>query len=162
MEAENYDLNESQGGHDWVEVFPAGYSGWGAMQAQPNTGIIVNTGYVTSSPRLDFEVNFVKTGIHYVWIRGIGASSSDDSVHVGLDGAESATSDRITGFSSSWSWSQSTMDGPVATVNVTSAGVHTVNVWMREDGFVFDKLVLTVNAGYTPAGEGPGESPRGD
>jgi len=34
-----------------------------------------------------------------------------------------------------------------------------VNVWMREDGFAFDKLVLTTNASYpAPTGAGPGES----
>jgi hypothetical protein len=38
--------------------------------------------------------------------------------------------------------------------------VHTINVWMREDGFVFDKLVLTTSATYTPTGSGPPSSPR--
>jgi hypothetical protein len=53
------------------------------------------------------------------------------------------------------------MDGPDATFDVASTGIHTVNAWMREDGFVFDKIVLTTNAGYTPTGDGPAESPRG-
>ena len=52
------------------------------------------------------------------------------------------------------------MDGVVAQVNVPSAGVYTVNVWMREDGMIADKLVLTTSAGYTPGGTGPAESPR--
>ena len=52
------------------------------------------------------------------------------------------------------------MDGPVATINVTSAGLHTIHIWMREDGFRFDKLLLTTNQGYTPGGAGPAESPR--
>ncbi|MCP4408570.1 MAG: hypothetical protein GY807_12555, partial [Gammaproteobacteria bacterium] len=45
---------------------------------------------------------------------------------------------------------------------IPSVGVHTINVWMREDGTVFDKLVLTTNAGFTPSGNGPAESPRGE
>jgi hypothetical protein len=160
IEAENFDANVSQGGHDWIQVFPGGYSGSGAMQALPNIETNNNTGYVTNSPRLDFVVNFVKTGTHYVWLRGIGANNKDDSVHVGLDGTGLSTSDRITIFNPTWTWSKSTIDGPVATINVSSPGVHTVNVWMREDGFVLDKLVLTVNASYTISGEGPAESPR--
>jgi len=52
------------------------------------------------------------------------------------------------------------MDSVDATFNVASTGVHTVNVWMREDGFVFDKIVLTTNASYTPTGNGPAESSR--
>jgi hypothetical protein len=164
IESENFDLNISQGTHDWVQFFPSGYSGTAAMEAQPNTGTNNNTGYESSSPRLDFEVNFVYTGTHYVWIRGIGASGTDDSVHVGLDGAALASSDRITSVSSStdWVWTQDTMDGVVATVDVATSGVHTLNVWMREDGFVIDKIVLTTSASFIPTGTGPTESPRGN
>jgi hypothetical protein len=66
----------------------------------------------------------------------------------------------MTGFGTGWTWSKSTMDGPVATFNVSSTGLHTVNVWMREDGFEIDKIVLTVNSSYTPTGTGPAESAR--
>ena len=52
------------------------------------------------------------------------------------------------------------MDSVVATINVTTPGVHTINVWMREDGMIFDKLVLTTNSGYIPTGTGPVESTR--
>src|SRR5207248_2729737 len=46
-----------------------------------------------------------------------------------------------------------------ATINVTNAGPHTLTVWMREDGFVLDKLLLTVNPSYQPMELGPQESP---
>ncbi|MCI0459520.1 MAG: immunoglobulin domain-containing protein [Gemmataceae bacterium] len=49
----------------------------------------------------------------------------------------------------------------IVTVNVTTVGVHTLNLWMREDGFVVDKILLTSNASFTPTGVGPAESPRG-
>ena len=45
------------------------------------------------------------------------------------------------------------------TLNIPSVGVHTINVWMRESGMVFDKLVLTKEASYVPSGTGPAESP---
>ena len=162
MEAENYDVYTQQGTHSWISVTtPSGYSGSAAMNTTPNDGTNINTGYAANSPRLDFQVDFVKTGTHYVWIRGYGATGSDDSIHAGLDGAEISTCDRISTFSTSYTWSKATMDGADATFNVASTGVHTVNAWMREDGFVFDKIVLTTNAGYTPTGDGPAESPRG-
>jgi hypothetical protein len=143
IEAEHYIANTAQGGHNWVEVLPGGYSGSGAMMASPNNGTNINTGYVTSSPRLDYRVYFSQAGTYYVWVRGMGATDKDDSVHVGIDNAAVDTSDKITGFGSTWTWSQQTMDSPVATVTIPSPGMHTVNVWMREDGFVIDKLVLT-------------------
>ncbi len=160
IEAEHYHSKISQGGHDWTAALNSGYSGDGAMAATPNNGATVSTGYVTNSPRLDFQVEFVKTGTHYIWIRGLGATGADDTCHAGLDGEAIASSDRITGFGSSWTWSKSTSDGPVATFDVTSIGEHTVNVWMREDGFVIDKLVLTTDSNYSPSGTGPVESPR--
>ncbi|MHC4738451.1 MAG: DNRLRE domain-containing protein [Planctomycetota bacterium] len=161
MEAENYDYYTQQGNHNWVSVTtPSGYTGSAAMNTTPNTGTNQNTSYATNSPQLDFEVNFVKTGTHYVWIRGYGAGDTDDSCHVGLDGSEISTCDRISTFTTSYTWSKATMDGPVATFSVASTGVQTVNVWMREDGFVFDKIVLTTNSSYTPTGSGPAESSR--
>ena len=68
----------------------------------------------------------------------------------------------MSSFLPTWTWSNQTKDQAVARVYVATTGVHTVNVWMREDGFVFDKLALTVNAGTTPLGEWLAESPRGN
>jgi glucose/arabinose dehydrogenase len=156
FEAERTDANVSQGGKSWSPYTAlAGYSGTGALRALSNTGVNNNTGYVTNSPRLDYRINFVKTGVHYVWIRGQGATGADDSVHVGLNGQAVATADRITGFGTTYTWTRSTMDGVVATINVTTTGVHTLNIWMREDGTVVDKVVLTTSSAYTPTGTGP-------
>lgn len=160
MEVEHFHHNISQSGKNWVASGSGGYSGDGAMVTSPNTGTYYNTGYVTSSPRLDFEVEFVHTGIHYLWARGIGASANDDSYHGGLDGAAISSCDRISSFGTSWTWSRSTMDNTPATFSVASTGVHTVNVWMREDGFVIDKIVITTDPNYTPSNMGPPESPH--
>jgi len=162
IEVENFDGNVSQGDHNWEQVFPADHSGSCAMAASPNTGTTNDTGYEANSPRLDFKVNFVHTGTHFVWVRGIGTSGADDSVHVGLDGTGLTTCDRISSFGTGWTWSKSTMDEAAAKMVVDTVGLHTLNLWMREDGFIIDKLVLTTNASYTPADEGPSESLRSD
>ena len=159
VDVEHFHSNLARGGRAWTNDTTAGASGT-ALRATPNSGANVDTGYTTNSPRLDFRVNFVKTGTHYVWIRGIGANGNDDSVHAGLDGAASTSSDRISSFGTGWTWSKSTMDGASATISVPSTGVHTINLWMREDGFVVDKIVVTTNAIYVPTGTGPAESPR--
>jgi hypothetical protein len=155
MEAEHFMANVANGDHSWV-TDEAG----SAVQAMPNTGANLDTGYASNSPRLDFQVNFVKTGPHYIWARGIGATPSADSFHAGLDGAELASCDRISGFGPSSTWSRDTMDGSVATFDIATVGVHTVNVWMREDGFLLDKIVITSNPNYVPSGRGPAESPK--
>jgi lysophospholipase L1-like esterase len=159
VEAENAYENTAQGSHNWVPVNEGMYSGATALQALPNNGTNLDSGYVTNSPRLDYRVNFVHTGTHYVWVRGVGAASTDDSLHAGLDGAAVTTADRITGLGSAVGWTQETMDGVVATIEVATPGEHTLNVWMREDGTVVDKIVLSVNPAYRPSGMGPAESP---
>src|SRR6185369_2221897 len=135
----------------------AGFSGTAAMRVTPDDGGFQDTGtFAANSPRLNFSVNFIATGTHYVWIRGWApVGGTDDSVHVGLDGAEVATADRLTGWGGAYSWHKNTMDNVDATLNIATAGVHTINVWMREDGFVCDKILITTNAAYTPTGTGP-------
>ncbi len=161
IEAENYDVNSPQGGHNWDEVSDSTYSGNYAMEAVPNLGDNINTNYVFNSPRLDFYVNFLNTGTHYIWARGVGASGIDDSCHVGLDGMAVSTSDRITGFLTHSTWTDATMDGPVATIDIPSTGSHVINVWMREDGLILDKLVISTDPGYVPTDMGIAESPKG-
>ena len=161
IEAEHFKVNTARAAHTWDLTSDSAASGSQCMLSNPNNGANVNTGYTTGSPQLDFPTLFATTGTYQVWVRGLGAGTADRTVHAGLDGVGVTTADRITGFSSSYAWSRSTLDGPVATINVTSAGVHVVNLWMREDGFRVDRLLLTTNTGFVPSGAGPTESARG-
>jgi hypothetical protein len=43
---------------------------------------------------------------------------------------------------------------------VPHAGLHKINLWMREDGAMIDKIVITTS-GQLPEDNGPAESPRG-
>jgi ELWxxDGT repeat protein len=156
LEAENYSFKTKPSTHEWTFVTaPSGFSGTGAMAALPNSGTSNDTNYLTASPRMDYVVHFKNTGIHYVWVRGSGATGNDDSCHVGLDYQATATSDRMTGFTAAWKWVKATSDGPVATINVQNAGGHVLNLWMREDGLVVDKILITTDPAYTPSGTGP-------
>ena len=152
-------------GHRWEEIHEEGAvdpaSGDHAMVAQPNIGTnFSQPPFAADSPRLDYPVLFKRTGTHYVWIRGKALADSDDSIHIGLDGNEIASSDRITGFPQNglYSWANATMDGVRPSFDVPTLGVHTLNAWMREDGFTFDKIVLTADPGFTPTGLGPDAS----
>jgi regulation of enolase protein 1 (concanavalin A-like superfamily) len=165
VEAEHFDNKvKAPNGDEWVQVGPSGgFTGTAGMQAQPNNNNSNHNspGYSTTSCRLDYQITFVKTGTYYVWIYGYGATGNDDSCHAGLDGQEIVTCDTMSGWNVRYGWSNSTSDGPRSTFEVSSVGVHTLNVYMREDGFVVDKILLTTNADYTPTGDGPPESMRG-
>ncbi len=162
MEAERFHDNVAQGDHTWDMVTATeGFTGLVGMQALPNSGDNVDTGYVDGSPRLDFQITFVKTGTHYVWVRAWGSGGSDDSLHAGLDGQVTDSADRIDGFSGDYTWTNHTRDPDPATIDITDVGVHTLNLYMREDGALVDKIVLTTNPDYVPEGDGPAESPGG-
>ncbi len=161
MEAEHFTGNTAQGGYAWQATTSYGnYSGASALRTLPEDNTRIDTNYAATSPRLDYQVNFVKTGTHYVWIRALGPSWSSDSLHVGLDGQEVASAARLSQLNpqGSWAWSKTTQGGTIATLNVTNPGIHIINVWMRESGTLLDKLVLTPNANYTPSDLGPDET----
>jgi N-acetylneuraminic acid mutarotase/fibronectin type 3 domain-containing protein len=161
IEAESYSLTIARSGKSWTPVAaPTGLSG-SALRVMPNTETQIDTGFATTAAELQYRVQFASAGTYHVWLRGNAATTSDNSVHVGLNGAAVATSDRLSlSTMNAWTWFKTTTDGPVATVIVPSAGVHTINVWMREDGFYLDRLLLTADTTQTPSGTGPAESPR--
>ena len=169
VEAEHFDENTPRPPHTWELVTaPPGFtgtlSGGQAMQSTPTTpagGAGFNTGYVENSPRLDYNVYFFKTGVHYVWVLAWGLDGNSDSLHSGLDGQEIATADRIGGINTNHRWTNTAYQDPERIMfEVDTPGLHTVNIWMREDGSVVDKILVTSNPNYTPTGDGPPESPR--
>ena len=164
FEAENFDRNVEVGGHSWVETGPTGgFTGIIGMHA-PNGQGGHSTNYLTNSERLDYEIDFVKTGTYYVWILAWGADGNDDSCHAGLDGEAVPTLVALTGWSSSYEWNCDLMNvSDPPTFEVDTLGVHTFNIWVREDGLIIDKIVLTTNPDFSLSGSEPGppESTRG-
>ena len=161
IEAENYSQNITRGGRTWTAVTaPTGFVGASAMQALPNTGAGIDTNFVTTSPQLSYAATFATPGTYNVWLRGLATAGTDDTVHVGLDNQAVATSSRMLLDRTGYAWFTKRTDAPTATITVATAGAHTIDVWMREDGFILDRLLLTT-AATTPTGNGPAESPRG-
>lgn len=168
IEAENFTTNASPSGagQSWVFTSVPTYlnptdanitgSGFGVMEALPNSG--VNTGNAQTGPWLDYNAYFPVAGTYYSWLRGIAPSGSDDSAFIGLDGVASRG---ISGFPTApagYGWGSTTASALTNQVVVTTPGFHVINIWMREDGFALDKLVLSTNPSYNPTGVGPAES----
>ncbi len=166
VEAEHYDnKTPGQSGSQWVLVGRTGnFTGVAGMQVADGTEGTNSTNYAVESPGLEFEVNFVKTGTHYTWILAWGPDGGSDSCHAGLDGLELPTSDSLSGWQDNYHWSNARYQRTGApSFEVTTAGVHTLNIWMREDGLIVDKVVVTTNPNFTLTGAepGPAESIRG-
>jgi hypothetical protein len=173
IEAENFDTNAAQGIHRWEFTnSPAGFTGAGTMYALPDepVAVIDYPDSLTTSPRLDYKVNFIKTGTHYFWFRG--SDGGGNSVNAGLDGDspdptmnnidEGCCGTRLVPGGTTFTWVRgidATADGR-SKFEVTTTGVHTINFWMREDGQIVDKMLITTDPNFTPSGAGPAESAR--
>jgi len=68
----------------------------------------------------------------------------------------------VTGFApGQWSWAKLNLSsGAAATLPLTTTGLVTVGLWMREDGLQIDRVLLTTDTNYIPTGFGPAESTR--
>ncbi|MBK8972595.1 MAG: hypothetical protein IPM37_15165 [Hahellaceae bacterium] len=164
MEAEHYDaFNSDSPTYRWQMVSDASYAGSNAMQALPEDKVRYEYPQAASGARIDFEFYAPNSGTYYVWVRGLGPNTSSDSVHVGLNGAASDTSVQLGNFyptgSLVWSSTRNEVSDRI-TVQVTTPGIQSLNVWMRESGTIVDRILVTQNSGYTPSGTGPAESTR--
>jgi hypothetical protein len=158
VEAEDADGAIGRAGDNWQPGGPAGSAG-GALSVVPDNGSGATGDVVSTSPELSYRVDFPAAGTYYLWLRASAPDGAGNSVHSGLDGALGASYLNLYQYGA-WTWVGTLFTGARATVTVPSAGVHTVHVWMREDGFSLDRLLLTTGSGFTPSGTGPAATPR--
>jgi hypothetical protein len=142
----------------WVQVkSEKGFSGSGALQV-PDEGKSIDKQYSPDgSPRMDFNVMFTKPGTYFLHVRGHGPNYNGDSSHGGLDMQSLPELKGIGSFPylpGQYKW----MEGKK--FEVPHAGLHIINIWMREDGAMIDKIVITTS-GDMPKDKGPAESLRG-
>lgn len=125
-------------------------------------------GDIIGGARLDYDIDFETTGTYWVWVRGHSTGTEDNGMHVGIDGVVPATGWKIQMCGQNdWKWTNAQRDsgGSACGVNgtimieVTTPGTHTISFHQREDGFEFDRFVMTVDPNYTPDGVGPDASP---
>ena len=159
IEAERANARYGRATIDWIDgTIKAGFVGDAYVAAWADKGYFRGTAYTRSAAELRYEVQFNTPGIYSVWLRTWAPNAAGDSVHVGVNGkALTATDKIVTGLHGRWGWTRSTMDRAVAKIAITTPGVRTISVWVREDGFRFDRIVLSKEK--VPVGNGPPQSP---
>lgn len=156
VEAEHFTRHSGAiGGNDWLPTAQFGDDvGNGlAMSALPNNG--TTTFLETTGPSLEYDIEFDTPGTYYVFIRGLGGELPrrhvNDSLHFGLNGTP-VTADSgvgLTGFrTGSFNWKDRSNGWNPTAIEVPSAGLHTVNIWLREDGVTIDRFHLSQAADF--------------
>lgn len=101
---------------------------------------------------LHYKIHFNTPGRYYVWVRAFSAGPEDNGLHVGLDGNWPATGQRLQWCEGKHQWTWESKQRTLAVhcgvakkiyLNIEEAGLHIVSFSMREDGFEFDKFVLS-------------------
>jgi len=149
----------------WVPTTSrAGYSGTGAMRALPNTEGDPRPVDASECASLDFCVRFPDNDTYprtyYFWVRGGAEGGADDSCFVGLDGPINGQNLNQGWNVTGYVWSGVDANQLRVSVDIPSGGFHSIHVFLREDGFYCDKIVLTTDVNYTPASVNGGLGPE--
>lgn len=166
MEAENYDTNTPKGDVAWMLTdSPADFSGQGAMMAVTSEPFTTAETAIAGSAVMTYKIKFIQAGQHYIWARASRTGGGDDSYHAGIDGVITDSSlfltFHMTDFDyGTWGWIYYRSTAGQASVHIPSAGVHELNIYIRENGFRIDKILLTEDpaSSYMPEGMGPDET----
>lgn len=114
---------------------------------------------------LHYKVNISKPGKYYVWVRAYSTGSEDNGLHVGIDGKWPASGQRLQWCAGkqSWRWESKQRtekehcgEPYKIFLDIKKAGEHVIHFSMREDGFEFDKWLMTTKRNFArPNGIGP-------
>lgn len=114
---------------------------------------------------LHYRVHFSTAGRYYVWVRAHSTGSEDNGLHVGIDGTWPASGQRLQWCEGKrmWRWESKQRTEKVHCgephkifIDVEEAGEHTISFSMREDGFEFDKWLMTQDRNFKrPSDPGP-------
>ncbi len=113
---------------------------------------------------LHYKVKINIPGRYYVWVRAFSTGSEDNGLHVGINGEWPATGQRLQWCEGkqSWRWESKQRTDAVHCgepyliyLDIVKAGEHEITFSMREDGFEFDRFLLTNSKDYVPEGMGP-------
>lgn len=114
---------------------------------------------------LHYKVHFSTPGKYYVWVRAHSTGPEDNGLHVGIDGQWPESGQRLQWCEGkkSWRWESKQRTEKVHCgepykifLDITQPGEHVIAFSMREDGFEFDKFLMTTDREFSrPDGVGP-------
>jgi hypothetical protein len=173
VEAESFASQEKAEVRKWQVVkaperHSAGASGGAYVEVLPDTRtthddkLIKGENFSDEPGRmavLHYRVEIKNPGRYFVWVRAFSTGTEDNGIHVGLDGKWPESGQRMQWCEgkNSWQWAskqrtQANHCGEPGKIylDIDKPGMHTVSFSMREDGFEFDKWIMTRDPKFQP------------
>lgn len=137
-------------GKSWV---PSDVGGVPTMGTVDTNAVCADSGTAANAPVLRYTVNFTTTGVYRAFFRGESADADDNSVWLSVDGPPNNNCYRLAASTSgALEWDSARQDAPFSgciggqsgplAIQINTAGEHTIEVRMREDGYEWAKLML--------------------
>ena len=113
---------------------------------------------------LSYKVKFNTPGRYYLWVRAFSTGGEDNGIHVGLNGTWPEHGQRMQWCQgkNQWTWESKQRTKEIHCgvpheiyLDIPNPGIHDIQFSMREDGFEFDKFILTKDIDYVPIEKGP-------
>jgi hypothetical protein len=120
--------------------------GGDGYMATPDRGM-VNQPFSDTGARLDYVLNFKEPGKYYLWIRGNGNNDGGQFVYAGLGLKLEPWGDNLRTGCHKWAWYRSrafTVEQPFDCL---------FSIWMKQDGAMVDRFIITASDTYEPAPE---------
>jgi len=168
VEAESFLRQERTEVRRWEVLQGLDASGGAYLQALPDTrrthdDKLIKGENFSDEPGqlavLTYRVNFPAAGRYYVWVSAYSTGTEDNGIHVGLNGDWPESGRRMQWCEGKKQWTWASKQRTAANhcgetgriwLDVPSAGAHTVQFSLREDGFRFDRFRLTTTPPSQP------------
>jgi hypothetical protein len=140
LEAEDYDRSEGLDGvHAWdLDTNRAGYSGAGFVIVMPDVETAcLEIPVGACGAHLSYDVDVEQAGDYYIHAPTQATKAENDSLVYGVDGGYVAPHNVAS--DGAWGWSTGT-----SRIALT-AGAHSLEIWMREDGVRIDLVALSLD-----------------
>ena len=159
IEAEDHDSANNRNGTSWaISSSPTGAVGSHIVASGSYT---TATGWATTAAYRSYDVYFATAGTYYLHARMYATGSGDNSFSVGINTSEPSSGYNVqTTTYNAWSWANTGNASAIVTLNVPSAGLHTIALYVREATCRIDRIVLTTSSSATYSGTGPAATPR--
>ena len=156
---------------DGDPVHIAGASGGAYLEILPDTRrthgdkLIKGTNFAPEAGKmaiLSYRINVKNTGKYYFWVRAFSTGSEDNGLHVGIDGQWPDSGQRLQWCQgkNTWRWeskqrteAQHCGEAHKIFLEIDTPGEHTIHFSMREDGFEFDKWLMTNDRDFKRPGD---------